>query len=115
MGRRIKAARERLENPKMRQIDVALAFEITPQAVSQWEKDEDRPDWQKMPKLARLLRIPLIWLMAGEGPPPAPDDPMVLFELIGDHDRLAVLDLMRSMAQRAETERNATRQRRTVK
>lgn len=72
LGKRIKAARERLR-PKMTQGAVGAYFEITDKAVSGWERDEDRPDLGKIAKLAEILKVPSKWLLAGEGGPPAPD------------------------------------------
>jgi transcriptional regulator with XRE-family HTH domain len=80
MGTRIKAARKRL-HPKVTQKDVAAAFGITEQAVSGWERDEDTPGLDKMPKLRDILKVPYAWLIeGGDTPPPAVDDPEVLIE-----------------------------------
>ena len=80
LGRRIKAARERLD-PKMTQGKLADTFGITDKAVSGWERDKDIPDIGKMPELRRVLRVTYAWLMeGGNSPPPATDDPEVLIE-----------------------------------
>jgi len=80
LGRRIKAARERLD-PKMTQGKLADAFGISDKAVSGWERDKDIPDIAKMPELRRVLRVTYAWLMeGGNSPPPAIDDPEVLIE-----------------------------------
>ena len=71
LGTRIAAARKRL---KLTQADIGGAFGITYQAVSAWERDIDRPDHDRLPKLARLLRVPILWLLEGTGAPPDPDD-----------------------------------------
>lgn len=71
LGKRIKAARERLK-PKVTQPQVAAAFHITVQAVSGWERDESIPDLDKIAKLSRILKVPAIWLLEGKGAPPLP-------------------------------------------
>jgi transcriptional regulator with XRE-family HTH domain len=101
LGERIAAAMERLE-PPLKQVDIARAFGITAQSVSQWVGDKDSPGWQRLGTLARLLKVPCVWLIEGKGPPPPPDDPMVLFEALDDRDRLAVMDMMGSMGRRRE-------------
>src|SRR5258705_8322249 len=70
LGNRIKTARERL-TPKVTQQEIAGAFGITVQAVSGWERDEAIPDFDKLSKLRRKLKVPLDWLVEGETPPPA--------------------------------------------
>lgn len=80
LGKRIKAARERL-NPKMTQGKLADAFGISDKAVSGWERDVDIPDIGKVPELRRVLRVTYAWLLeGGNSPPPAIDDPEVLLE-----------------------------------
>lgn len=71
LGTRIKAARERLQ-PKLTQKDVGAHFGVTDQAVSQWERDAERPDIDKIVDLADLLKVPCRWLLKGKGEPPAP-------------------------------------------
>ncbi len=58
----------------LRHVDIAGHFNISPKAVSQWERVADsaakrkpaRPDIEKLPSLAALLRVPLDWLLGGE-------------------------------------------------
>lgn len=71
LGKRIKAARERLR-PKVTQPDVAAHFGVSYQAVSQWERDEDIPQVGKIADLAELLKVPCVWLLKGTGEPPPP-------------------------------------------
>jgi hypothetical protein len=40
--------------------------------------------------LRRLLRVTYSWLLEGRGPPPAPDDPEVLFDDLLEAERAAV-------------------------
>lgn len=86
LGKRIKAARERLQ-PAMRQKDVADAFGISDKAVSSWERGETIPDWDKFAKLARILKIPVGWLLEGAGPPPPPDHLTVRIEALTPAER----------------------------
>lgn len=72
LGKRIKAARERLR-PKPTQGDIGAHFGITDKAVSAWERDETVPELDKIADLAELLKVPCLWLLKGTGEPPAPD------------------------------------------
>lgn len=70
--------KERLQYARKRagltQADVARAFDVTPQAVSQWERGEAAPELEKLARLARLFDVDLAWLLAGDGDPPLPKD-----------------------------------------
>jgi transcriptional regulator with XRE-family HTH domain len=80
LGRRIKAARERLE-PKMTQQDLADRLGTSDKAVSGWERDKAVPEFAKMPELRRILRVTYAWLVEGNSAaPPAIDDPEVIIE-----------------------------------
>lgn len=65
----------------MKQKDVAEAFDISSQAVSQWEAGRTRPDSQRLTSLARLFDVRLEWLLGDSGPmamtggPPSGDTP----------------------------------------
>lgn len=72
LGKRIKAARERLR-PNVTQADVGAHFGVTNQAVSGWERDDTIPELNKIADLAELLKVPCVWLLKGTGEPPAPD------------------------------------------
>lgn len=89
LGKRIKKARERLR-PKVTQADVGAHFGISEQAVSGWEREIDRPDLDKIAKLARLLKIPAAWLLAGTGDPPPPDAIEVELEELNASERAIV-------------------------
>lgn len=91
LGNRIKAARERL--PKLTQAALASKFSISAQAVSGWERDDTVPDLAKIAKLARLLKVPSIWLLDGKGPPPSPDALETVLEQL-DQDGRALLEAM---------------------
>lgn len=66
-GKRMKAARERM---RMTQPIVAKEFGVKVQAVSNWERDVDSPGIDRLMPLARLLEVPVEWLLEGKGPPP---------------------------------------------
>lgn len=78
LGKRIKAARERLR-PKPTQGDIAAHFGVTDKAVSSWERDDTVPDVDKIAELSRILKVPVLWLLEGKGAPPSAgetDDPL---------------------------------------
>lgn len=80
MGKRIKAARERIR-PKLTQQALATTLGISDKAVSGWERDEASPEYAKLPELRHILRVTYAWLMEGGAtPPPSVDDPEVLIE-----------------------------------
>lgn len=89
LGKRIKAARERLPK-KMTQQALADEFGITDKAVSAWERDVDTPGLDKLPKLRKVLRVTYAWLVEGGGPPPAVDDPQVTLEDLAQNERAAI-------------------------
>jgi len=89
LGKRIKAARERLQ-PKPTQTDIGNLFKISDKAVSAWERDETVPELDKIAKLARRLQVPCQWLLDGVGPPPAPDALEVVIEDLKPSERAVV-------------------------
>lgn len=89
IGDRIRIARERLD-PDVTQLDVAKHFGITDKAVSQWELNETAPGREKLPKLAKLLKVPLKWLSEGGGPVPPENDLAVQIETLSEDERVAV-------------------------
>lgn len=78
LGNRIQQARKRL--PKMTQEKLGAEFGISDKAVSSWERDDTVPDVAKMAGLRRVLRVTYAWLLEGDGPPPDPNDPRVLWD-----------------------------------
>lgn len=92
LGKRIKIARERL---KLTQKDVGDAFGITDAAVSQWERDKEKPDLDKISKLRGVLRVTYSWLLDGKGPPPDPEAPRL--EDLQPADRDVVEGLIESL------------------
>jgi len=77
LGARIKKARVRLG---MTQKQLGEHFGISDKAVSGWERDTEKPDLDKIPKLRAALRVNFAWLMVGDDEPPAPDAPEVLLD-----------------------------------
>jgi transcriptional regulator with XRE-family HTH domain len=78
LGERIRAARERL--PGMTQKKLGVLLGVSYQAVSQWERGEDRPDVDKYPQLRYALRVNFAWLHCGDGVPPDPEAPEVIMD-----------------------------------
>lgn len=64
LGGRLRAA---ISAAGLQQNDVAGHFRITEQAVSQWVRDEKRPDVGKIFPLAKLLGVRAEWLTDGTG------------------------------------------------
>jgi class 3 adenylate cyclase len=60
LGSRIRSTRERLG---LKQQDIANALQISPQAVSKWERGENGPDIAVVGDLARLLGVSTDWLL----------------------------------------------------
>lgn len=81
LGDRIRAARAAVV-PPLTQEDIANAFEITPNAVTNWENDTSRPGGRKFARLAELLRTDLKQLLAGPPAPAAEDDARDIAEII---------------------------------
>ena len=96
LGKRIKAARERLK-PKPTQTDVGNHFNVTDKAVSAWERDETVPEFGKIAELSRLLKVPCLWLLEGTGEPPAPDAVEVAIETLRPAERALVGSLIQTI------------------
>jgi len=60
LGNRIRAQREKLG---LKQTDIANAMQISPQAVSKWERAENGPDITILGNLAKLLGVSTDWLL----------------------------------------------------
>lgn len=97
LGKRIFRARKRLG---MTQDDLGKVFKITGQAVSQWERDKERPDPDKLPKLRDALKVTYFWLLEGSGEPPAPDDPAVALDSLTDAQQEAVAAYIQTLQRR---------------
>jgi class 3 adenylate cyclase len=62
LGQRIRAQREKC---RLRQNDLAAALQVSPQAVSKWERGENAPDITLLAPLAKLLGVSADWLLGG--------------------------------------------------
>ncbi len=60
LGQRIRAQRERL---RLKQQDIAHALQVSPQAVSKWERGENAPELFLLGELAKLLGVSTDWLL----------------------------------------------------
>lgn len=65
LGNRIRSLREKR---RLKQSDVAHALQISPQAVSKWERGENAPDLAVLLDLAKVLGVTTDWLL-GRGEP----------------------------------------------
>jgi len=101
LGKRIKTARERLK-PRLTQAEVGKHFGVSPQAVSGWERDDTIPDLDKIAPLARLLRVPAIWLLEGGGAVPAPDAIETTIEQLTPSQRAMLNAVARSILKEAD-------------
>ena len=96
LGKRIKAARERLR-PKVIQADIGAHFGVTDKAVSSWERDETIPEVEKIADLAELLKVPCLWLLKGTGEPPAPDALEVEIDGLKPSERAVIKATIKAM------------------
>ncbi len=61
LGRRIRTQREKR---KLKQQDIANALNISPQAVSKWERGENAPDIALLAPLSKVLDVTVDWILA---------------------------------------------------
>ena len=64
LGQRL---RERRELRHLTQGDIASALQISPQAVSKWERGDNAPDIACLPALATILGVTTDWLLGNDG------------------------------------------------
>lgn len=62
LGQRIRTRREKC---RLKQSDLAGALQVSPQAVSKWERGENAPDISLLIGLGRLLGVSVDWLLGG--------------------------------------------------
>jgi transcriptional regulator with XRE-family HTH domain len=60
LGQRIRSQRER---SGLKQNDLAHALQVTPQAVSKWERGENAPDIGTLVPLAKILGVSVEWIL----------------------------------------------------
>lgn len=63
---------------------------VSDKAVSQWERDVDAPESERIPEIAKALKVPLKWLWEGGGPIPDPNDLAVQIEALTRTEQQAV-------------------------
>jgi transcriptional regulator with XRE-family HTH domain len=83
LGQRIRFARK---TAKLMQHEVASHFAIDRVNISQWESDTTKPDIEKFPELANLLKTSIGWLIDGRGLPPIPSAPKNKTNMISSYD-----------------------------
>lgn len=97
-GERIRQARE---NRKMLQSDLAAAVGVKSSAViSNWEKDINKPDAEKMIKLCHVLGVSAAWLLdyyGAEDINAAEHDLLFGFRELNDDGQQIILDTVRGL------------------
>lgn len=113
LGQRLTHARR---HARMKQRDVAKAFGISSQAVSQWEAGRTRPDSQRLTRLVRLFDVRLEWLLDESGPmtlegrapsadaPHTTDVPVIDRGQVGDWTEVENLLVLRSARTSLQTD-----------
>ena len=70
-----KRLRELREKSGQTQKQLAEYLQVTPQAYSQYERDQRRPDYEQLIRLAKLYRVSLDYLVEGKEPQHYPGMP----------------------------------------
>lgn len=86
VGHRIREQRERLG---LKQHDIANALQISPQAVSKWERGENAPDISLLVPLAKLLGVSTDSLLGYHDKTPDVFEATVFFSVIEDYAKKA--------------------------
>jgi transcriptional regulator with XRE-family HTH domain len=63
LGSRIRWGRTK--HARMTQEELAEMLGVTPQAVSQWERNETKPEIEKLPHIAAACSLSVAWLLGG--------------------------------------------------
>lgn len=95
LGTRLKAARKKL---KLTQREVGEHFDVSSQAVSQWERDEVVPEFDRLAKLRRILKVTAEWLLEGTGEPQDRDEHSQLWDSLSHAQRRQALRLLKMLA-----------------
>lgn len=103
-GNRVRAARERLgwTQPKL-----ASKFGISKQAVFQWEMEGKQPAFEKLPRLAEVLQVPIRWLLSGSGPPPEDDGLESLIDGLSPAQRRSLIGMIETFLPPEPVQRKA--------
>ena len=96
LGQRIKLARKKAG---LTQAELGTHFGITSQAVNQWETNPKKgPQRDKIPKIAKILDVPLDWLSTGAGEPPSHDELVDLINRLSPTQRRRAVRLLEVLA-----------------
>jgi transcriptional regulator with XRE-family HTH domain len=98
VGQRIQIARKKRN---LKQREVAKAAKVSTAAVSGWEVKGDNPEYKRLPAIAKVLRVPIAWLVAGTGEPPD-DDPAVLLDSLTPAQLRQALRILKTLADDSE-------------
>jgi transcriptional regulator with XRE-family HTH domain len=116
LGARIRQAREARN---LSQAEVARAFKLTREAVSQWESGGTAPTLDRFEALSDLLGVSGEWLLTGRGRPDAmhnvrPDEATLLtaYRALDKQARTAVGNLIANLSPQRQSEERPFRQRR---
>lgn len=82
VGHRIREQREKL---RLKQLDIANALQVSPQAVSKWERGENAPDIGLLVPLARLLGVSTDHLLGYHTASPDVFEATVFFAVVADY------------------------------
>jgi class 3 adenylate cyclase len=82
VGHRIREQREKL---RLKQLDIANALQVSPQAVSKWERGENAPDIGLLVPLARLLGVSTDHLLGYHTASPDVFEATVVFAVVANY------------------------------
>lgn len=102
--KRLIAARERRG---WNQPELASKFGITKQAVREWEIGKSKPAFERLPKLAQVLEVPIRWLLAGSGPPPQLDALEALIDGLSAEQRASLIGMIETFLPPEPAQRKA--------
>jgi len=96
LGKRLKVARKKCG---LTQEQIADKFDISPAAVSSWERDKTVPELAKLPALWKTLKVPPEWLLDGVGDPPEQDALSDLWDRLPPKARRQALRVLTSLVE----------------
>lgn len=94
LGNRIRTARKKA---MLTQRDVGRACGVSSQAVSQWERDEVVPEFDKLNGLMKTLKISAEWLLAGAATEIEQDEIRAILDRLDPVSRRRALKILRSL------------------